>query len=171
MVDVSILKMEINVPASLYIDKENISKIECTQESIPGESFPLELYSHNIKANSNGLYKFYLKHKPTNNSKLAPGMNVSVKLTCSNSQSTILSIPVNSIFRKNGESYVWVVKNSMVTARKVDPSSTITNGNISITAGLKENEELVIGGLNLLSEDEKVKIMTPSSQTNVGNIL
>jgi hypothetical protein len=53
----------------------------------------------------------------------------------------------------------------------VEPESNIDNGNISIVAGLQENEEIVIGGLNLISEGEKVKVVAPVSKTNIGNIL
>lgn len=171
MANVSKLKVEINVPASLYINKERIKSIECTQENMPDETFFLELYSNNIKANSNGLYKLYLYHEPKSGSKLAPGMNVSVKVNCSNINSNILSIPVNSIFYKDGENYVWVVKDSMVKSRKVETANQIKNGNIKITAGLAEGEELVIGGLNLLVDGEKVKVLAPASEANVGNIL
>jgi RND family efflux transporter MFP subunit len=58
LIDVSMLKIEINVPASMYINKNQIIKIECTQDEIKNTSFPLTLFANNIKANNNGLYKF-----------------------------------------------------------------------------------------------------------------
>jgi len=171
MVDVSMLKVEINVPASMYINKDRITKIECTQENIPDQSFELKLYSHNVKANTNGLYKLYLHHKPMPDSKLAPGMNVSVKVTISSTDNEMYSIPINAVFHDNGASYVWVVNNTKVHQRKVETNNIVTNGAIGIISGLFDNEEVVTGGLHLLSEDEIVRIIAPKSETNIGNIL
>lgn len=171
IIDVSLLKVEINVPAYVYININKIRKIEFTQENIPGKTFSLTLYANNIKANNNGLYKLYLYHKPEPDSKLAPGMNVSVKLTCSNPKDEVLSIPINAIFQKDGENYVWVVKDSKVNLREIETNSIIQDGNIGITSGLSENEIVVIGGLNLLSEGRKVRLVASVSETNVGNIL
>ena len=171
MVDVSMLKVEILVPASMYIQKNNIVRVECTQDNIPNELFPLELYSDNVKANLNGLYKFYFYHQPSPNTKLAPGMNVSVQLTISNPNNQLLKIPVNSIFVKEGGSYVWVVKDDRLTSRRIETNNQIRDGYIGITAGLHENEVVVIGGSYIFSEGETVKVMTPESKTNIGNIL
>ncbi len=60
LIDVSILKVEIDVPASMLLIKNKITSIECFQEDIPDKSFPLKLVASNVKANNNGLYRFYL---------------------------------------------------------------------------------------------------------------
>lgn len=171
LVDVSLLKVEINVPASLYINRENITNIECTQENIPNETFPLTLYADNIKANNNGLYKLYLYYKPTVNSKLAPGMNISVNISFSGNNSDLLSIPASALFEKDNNKYVWVVENSKVHSQKVETNSRVNSGNIEIVSGLKPGEQVVVGGLNLLNEDEEVKVVQAGSETNVGNLL
>ncbi len=171
MLDVSVLKVEILVPASMYIQKDKIVNIECTQENIPDRVFPLELYSDNIKANFNGLYKLYLRHKPAPHTKLAPGMNVSVHLTISNSHHHLLSIPVNSIFQKGEKSYVWIVKENKLQSREIETNNQIREGHIGVTEGLHEDEVVVIGGSNLFSEGETVKVTAPESKTNIGNIL
>lgn len=171
LIDVSQFKVEINVPANIYINKSNIKKIECTQESIPGEVFPLTLYSENIKANNNGLYKLYLYHNPASGSKLAPGMNVSVKLYCEKENNAMLSIPAQALFEIDSKSFVWVVNDSVVNAREVQTNNQLSNGHIGIVSGLSENEEVVTGGLNLLKEGEKVRVVAPESKSNVGNLL
>ncbi len=171
LVDVSLLKVEINVPASLYINKENITSIECTQENIPNETFPLTLFADNIKANNNGLYKLYLYNRPSKDSKLAPGMNVSVNIRCDGDDSSLLSVPASALYEKENDKYVWVIEDSKVHSRKVETNDLVKSGNIGIVSGLNPGEIVVVGGLNLLNENEVVKIIPAESETNVGNLL
>ena len=171
LVDVSMLKVEINVPASLYIQRSSITGIYCTQENISGEVFPLTLYADNIKANNNGLYKLYLLHKPSQGSKLAPGMNVSVHVSFAPGESVHMSVPVSAIFEKDEQSYVWVVEENQVHSRKVSVNSLPSGGNIGIIHGLEAGEQVVTGGLNLLSENDTVRILAAKSETNIGGVL
>jgi len=171
LVDVSLLKVVIDVPASMYIKKNAITNIECTQENIQNETFPLTLYSNNIKANNNGLYKLYLYHSPRAGSKLAPGMNVSVNISFKAYEAPIVSIPVTAIFEKNGNSFVWVVDNNVVKSRQIETNNLIANGHIGITHGLKSGEQVVTAGLHLLIENETVRVVAPKSKTNIGNLL
>ncbi len=171
IIDVSLFKVEIDVPASMYLNKNYITSIECTQENIPNKTFNLNLVSNNVKANSNGLYKFYLYHTPEKNTKLALGMNVLVHINYSTQENTILSIPIESIFKKDNESYVWLYKDGTVSSKKITVNNIIKDGNIGVLSGLKAKDELVIGGLHLLKENEEVKKVEPQSKTNVGNIL
>ena len=171
LIDVSLLKVEIDVPASILLMKDKITHIECYQENIPGKSFPLALVNQNVKANNNGLYKFYLQHKPENKSELAPGMNVSVSISYKARENDILSIPLNAVFEEDGKSYVWVVNDSVVHKQMIETCSIVQKGEIGITSGLKENQQVVVGGLNLLKDNETVKVIPPKSKTNVGNLL
>ncbi len=171
LIDVSLLKAEIDVPVSMYIKKDEIINIECTQESLNGITFPLELYANNIKANNNGLYKFYLYHKPTKDSRLVPGMNISVNIEYSEFDTTILSIPIIAILEKDESNYVWVVENNIVTLRKIETNNNISYGRIGIVSGLNKDEEIVTGGLNLLTEGEFVNVVKVPSKTNIGNLL
>lgn len=171
MIDMSQLKAEINVPASFYINKKHITKIECTHNDMPGDRFTLNLYANNVKANNNGLYKFYLYHSPDKDSKLAPGMNVQVHVTCEKDSLTLYRIPTSALFEKDNQTFVWVVNRGIVVSRKVETDHLVKNGFIGILNGLNEGEQVVMGGLNLLDEGEKVKVVPPASKTNVGNIL
>ena len=171
LIDLSTLKVDVDVPASLLLMKDKITNIECYQESIPGKKFPLSLVTNNIKANNNGLYKFYLQHKPTPDTDLAPGMNVSVIISYKARENDILSIPLNAVFEEEGKSYVWIVNDSIVNKKMVETCNVIRKGEIGITNGLKENQEIVVGGLNLLKDKETVKVIPQISKTNVGNLL
>lgn len=171
LVDVTLLKVEIDVPASMYIKKDAITNIKCTQENIQNETFPLTLYSNSIKANNNGLYKLYLYHSPKAGSKLAPGMNVSVNISFKAYEVPILSIPVTAIFEKDGNSFVWVVENNVISSRQIETNNLIINSHIGVTQGLNNGEQVVTGGLHLLTENETVRVVAPQSETNIGNLL
>lgn len=171
MVNVSRLKVEINVPPSLFINKDYITEIECCQDNIPGKIFPLTLYSNNIKANSNGLYKLYLYYTPTPGAKLAPGMNVSVNVKCVIPEQELFKIPAKALFEKDDKTYVWIVNDSKIHAHEISTNSLVKDGYVEVTNGVKEGDEIVVGGLNLLKENETVKIVPPASKTNIGNIL
>ncbi len=172
MVDVSLLKVEINVPASLYVNRDSIVRFECTQEDIPNVVFPLTLYGNNIKANNSGLYKLYLYYSPTTGSQLAPGMNVSVSVVYSTTNQGQVSIPVTAIYTKDNEDYVWILNtDSTVAQRKVVVGSKVCDACINVIDGLETGEQVVVGGLNLLKPGERVRIVKPKSPTNVGDLL
>ena len=171
LIDVSLLKVDIDVPASILLMKDKITKIECFQEDIPDKTFPLTIMANNVKANNNGLYKFYLQHKPTTKTDLVPGMNVSVSISYKARETEILSIPLNAVFEEEGKSYVWIVNDTVVNKQLVETCNVVRQGEIGITSGLKENQEIVVGGLNLLKENETVKVIPPASETNIGNLL
>ena len=171
LINVSSLKVEISVPAELYIKKDRITNISCTQESIPDQVFPLILSGFNKKANNNGLYKLYLYYTPEGDTQLAPGMSVAVNITSAAYDTSRIHIPASAVFEKDGESYVWLVQDSLVHSTKIEVSGMIKNGKVSVLNGLNPGDEVVTGGLNLLRNKEKVRIVAPESKTNVGNLL
>ena len=171
MINISTMKVEVNVPASMYINRALILDIYCTQENLPGERFPLALYASNAKANDNGLYKLYLRYTPEKGSKLSAGMNVSVTIQYKSQAESTLSIPLSAVFEKDESSYVWVVKNGKVQSQEVSVTNLVNNGSVYITEGLQAGEEVVIGGLNLLTENEPVRTLPLASKTNIGKLL
>lgn len=171
LIDVNILKVEIDVPASMFLMKDKITRIDCFQEDIPDKSFPLKLEANNIKANNNGLYRFYLQYTPSGKTKLVPGMNVSVNISYKAREKELLSIPLNAIFELDNKSYVWLVNDSIVNKQLVETCNIINNGMIGIVSGLQEDQKVVVGGLHLLNDNEVVKLVPQESKTNIGNLL
>ncbi len=112
----------------------------------------------------------YSIHHPKK-SKLAPGMNISVSISYEARANDILSIPLNAVFEEDDKSYVWIVNDSVVSKQLVETCNIVHKGNVGITAGLKKNQEVVVGGLNLLKENESVKVIPQMSDTNIGNLL
>lgn len=172
IVDISMLKVEIEVPASFYIYRDSISNFECTQENIPNEVYTLKLYGNNIKANSNGLYKLYLYHTPEEGCILAPGMNVNVTVIFNSKHATHLSIPINAIVKGDNGDFVWVVnEDSTINKRDISADDDIQYGMVTVSTGLYAGEKIVVGGLHQLKEGEIVRVVAKPSPTNIGNLL
>lgn len=169
IINTNALKTEINIPVALFLDKDRITEINCTQENLPGISFPLSLTGSNNKANNNGLYKLYLSYVPEKDSPLVPGMNVQIHIRSNSTDSAFLKIPLEALFENAGKSSVWIVKDSTVSLRPVEISGKTFQGWIAVKSGLQSGDEVVTGGISLLSEGEKVRIVAPVSKTNIGN--
>lgn len=171
LIDVSQLKAEIDVPSTVFLKRKQITNIYATHDDLPNQQFPLELYANNVKANQNGLYKLYLYTSAEKNTVLTPGMTVLVNLSIVDNTNKMLAIPAVALFEQNEKSYVWVVQDSMVHKVQVETDNNPKHGIIGVTAGLKGNEQVVVGGLNLLTESEKVRVLAPKSKTNIGQLL
>jgi hypothetical protein len=50
-------------------------------------------------------------------------------------------------------------------------SKQIRDGNLQVSDGLKAGDQVVIGGLNLLSENDTVEVIATPGKSNVGNLL
>lgn len=170
LINLSSYKVKISVPADVYIKREGITSITCTQEDIPTRAFPLTFSGFNKKANNNGLYTFYLQYDPEPDTPLAPGMSVMVHLKCNGDSTVHTGIPLSAVFEKNGESFVWLVQDSLVQSRKISTSGKLDHGLIQVISGLEPGDEVVSGGLNLLQENENVRVVPPKRITNIGNL-
>jgi RND family efflux transporter MFP subunit len=171
LVDISKLRININVPPSMFLKRDAITKIECVQEDIPNKTFALTLDNFNVKANNNGLYTIYLHHEPDANSQLTPGMNVSVNVYYAVPFTSLVSLPASAVFEKDDQNYVWLVENNTIHSRKIVLSKQIRDGNLQVSDGLKAGDQVVIGGLYLLKENDTVEVVAPVSKSNVGNLL
>ncbi|MBG0783279.1 MAG: efflux RND transporter periplasmic adaptor subunit [Trichloromonas sp.] len=171
IIKLGLLKIEINIPATLYLKRDLITKIECTQNELPNQTFNLSIDADAKKANSSGLYTLYLSYPSPANSKLTPGMNVSVNVYLKNELTNGVKIPASALFDKDGKNFVWLVSDSTVTAKQITTDNIFNDGFINVTSGLNPNDQVVTGGLNLLSEGEKVKVVPKMSKSNIGNIL
>jgi RND family efflux transporter MFP subunit len=87
---------------------------------------------------------------------LLPGMVCSAEININNRDKTIV-IPQETVLVDGEGQYVWVV-NGNVTHRRSITTSGVTNNGAVITSGLHDGEQIVIRGINKISEGSKVKI-------------
>lgn len=173
LLDVSQIEVEVDIPASLYMQREKFSGFSCSSSLSPRVSYPLTLISINQKASSTQLYKMILSLPDSQSAKLTAGMNVAVTVSLTDTEQDAdgFTLPVNSVFNENEKSYVWVFeKDSTVSKREVRLQGTDITGKVIITAGLQGNEQIIKAGVHSLTEKEKVHVLPDSDKTNVGGL-
>ena len=163
------LQVETNIPASIYLQRSDIKGAYC---QIKGHSYAARLVSIVPKADNTQLYKATFAIEGAGQDVTA-GMNADVRLDIDGGQEQEgLSLPVNAVFENGGKSYVWVVgKDSTVTQTEVSIRGAGDDGSIVISSGLNGSETIVRAGVHALQNKQKVKVITKTSDTNVGGML
>jgi len=84
-----------------------------------------------------------------------PNMVARLKINDYQSPKPMIVIPVKYIQRGTDESYVMIDKNGVAT-KKVIKTGKEYNGNAEVTEGLKEGDQLITAGYDLVNEGEKI---------------
>lgn len=173
LLDVARIEVDVDIPASLYMQREKFSGFSCSSSLEPTVRYPLTLISINQKASSTQLYKMILSLPNSEASKLTAGMNVAVDiaLTEGGTDSTGFTLPIHSIFNEDGKNYVWVLtSDSTVNKREVTLERMNTAGKAIITNGIQNGDQVIKAGVHSLTEKEKVHVLPESDKTNVGGL-
>ncbi len=172
MLDVGHYQVEVEIPVSLYVDREAIVSFSAVQPDVSDIPFPLQLLSYGKKADNNQLYKLRLGLNPASQPILAPGMDVQVSVLIDNNVTPQACVPLSALFSQEGRSYVWIFQpDSTVKKREVITGELTGDGHIRIIGGVLADEQVVVAGVNLLNENEKVGPLESVSETNVGGLL
>lgn len=165
-------QIEINIPIATYMKRDKfksfLAKTLSTEESIP-----LRLISITPKADNNQLYRMILAFDGNIPASITPGMNCEVQINIANDNpANEYTVPMRSVFEFEGKEYVWTIsQDSIVTKREVSMTGMDDKGNAIISAGLDGNEMIVDAGVDMLQENEKVRILPEISDTNIGGLL
>ena len=172
VIDVSQLHVEVDIPVSLYINRDDIVSFSALQPDLSDESFSLKLLSYSKKAGNNQLYKVQLGLNPSSQPRLASGMDVQVTVLYDNDAEPLACVPLPSLFSEGGKTYVWIYQpGGTVQKREVETGKLTGDGRIRISRGVQVNEQVVTAGVNSLNENDKVEPLAPVSETNVGGLL
>lgn len=161
----------VDLPVKLYSERQSFSAFYGESSLASGKLFPLEMLSLTPVADNNQLYK--LRLSLPSSAVITPGMNITVHIYRENDTSSIVTVPLSSVFEDRDEYYVWVVNSddSSVKARKVTVSGTGEDGFVKVTSGLSTDDIIVRAGVHHLTDGEKVTILIEESATNPGNVL
>lgn len=172
MINSGMPEVEINLPASSYMERQNMGNFTCTFDVFPGEVFPLQLISVNQKANANQLYTMRLKINGTSKDKVpAAGMATMVKVTMQKGAGRNLSVPSTAVFNQDGKNFVFVVKNNTLQKKAVNVAELNSKGKAIVSGDIKASDVIVATGVHVLKEGQKVEPLPAVSKTNVGGLL
>ncbi len=173
LIDVTGYEVEVGIPTSLYVKRENFVSFSGKQTSVSKKEFPLQLAGFSRTADNNQLYNLDLRVAPGGNQELAPGMNTEVTIAVKTDFEDKLCVPLTAVFEKNGESFVWIYSpgENVVNSRKVTRGSLAGQNQVTLTSGVKAGEQVVSAGVHHLQENQKVEVLGEVSETNVGGML
>lgn len=173
LLDDTAMDISLDVPYSIYRNIENISDIAAVMP-MDDKAIDLQILSVVPKADGNQLYKMKLAVPSAYSKIFIPGMSVDVVISMVNqtSSNNSVRIPAHSIIRRNDSTFVWLVDaDSTLIKRNVKAGEMNGDRLVTILDGIDMSDEIVVSGVNMLSEGEKVKILEKPSNTNVGGLL
>ena len=173
LIDVGHYQVEVDIPVSLYIERDAIVSFAGIQPAVSGEQFPLQLLSYSKKASNNQLYKLQLRLNPASQPKLAPGMDIEVNISLRSGVEPMACVPLNALFNDGGKTFIWVFQSAdgTVKKREVVTGKLTGDGRIRIVQGLQTDEKIVVAGVNQLNDNQKVEPIEPVSETNIGGLM
>lgn len=172
LVDVGHYQVEVEIPVSLYIQRDAIVNFSGIQPAVSAQPFKLQLLSYSKTASNNQLYKVQLRLNPDSKLKLAPGMDVQVKIELASNGSPQTCVPLSALFNEQGKTWVWIYQpDGRVQKREVTTGRLTGDGRIRLLDGVLPHEQVVVAGVNSLSDNEKVEPLEAVSKTNVGGLL
>lgn len=172
MIDVGQYLVEVDIPVAVYASRDLIISFTGVQPALSTESFPLQLVSFSRKAGNNQLYRLQLSLTPAASPQLAPGMDVEVTILTKNNLRPQVCVPLTALFSESGKSFVWVYQpGGTVTKRQVETGKLTGDGRIRINGGVQAGDQVVVAGVSLLQNNQRVEPVKPVSGTNVGGLL
>ncbi len=173
LIDVSEFQVEANIPASLLLNRDNITDISGISPISGEEAIPLRLLSINPRAGQNQLYRLLMGVDMATQKRLAAGLDMKIYITLRQNGDPGVCVPLSALFNRDGKMWVWVydTEAQLVNLREVTTDRLIGDGRILITHGLQQGEQVVVAGVSLLTDHERVELVEPVSETNVGGLL
>lgn len=172
LMDNSHLEAIVDLPVRYYAKRTGFCEFIGELSISPDKTVPLTLLSITPKADNSMLYTLRLG-LPQNAEGITPGMNMRVKIVSEATDANSVSISLNALFDREGQTYVWVVNpaDNTISATPITIAGTGENGRVEVINGLSVNDIVVRAGVHHLSDGEKVNILTDESTTNPGNVL
>lgn len=173
LLKVSNMAVEFDIPVNQYLRLKDVVKYECRMPFAPDRSIIMHFMSVMPKADGNQLYRVRLAFDDAKEMAIAAGMNVEIDMFFKDDNGTgQYTLPLHAVCKKGDSTYVWVMdKQHKVQKRYVELVGLSDNGDALISAGLTGSEQIVKAGVHVLQENETVKVIAPSSDTNIGGLL
>ena len=140
-----ISRIRIGMPAEVYL------------EAWPGHVIPLEVSEIDPVVDSASRTLEIKMDIPAGQEKVKAGMYAEIRLT-TDEKDDVVKIPADTVLRRLGETFVYVVKGERVEKRIVVPGITL-GGIVEIIDGIEAGEKIVYQGQTLLEDGVKVRVV------------
>ncbi len=171
IIDHSQIEMIVNVPESLIIYADDVTKVRIQFDNFPNREFSGQIKEIGREASQKTrTYPVTVIMDQPEDIKILPGMagkaSGEVKRS-EESQQQRIEVPIGAVFTPDTEkqNYVWVIddQDKTVTRRAV-ATGELTQVGIIILQGLKPGEWIAIAGVHSLREGQQVDILEQASE-------
>ncbi len=172
LLDLTNLEITVALSENDFFQNQLFTDFNAKFENFPNVDFSLKLIEIERKPNGDNFFRMRLKID-TQDKQIVPGMVASVTTKLKSTNSILCKVPVESVFSKDGKSYVWTYNESTnrVKCREVQMKGFDSMGMITISEGILDGDLIVAAGVNSLREDQKVKQLQETSNSNIGGQL
>ncbi|WP_289530646.1 efflux RND transporter periplasmic adaptor subunit [Labilibaculum sp. K2S] len=172
LLDLKNLEVTAALSENDFLQHKLFTEFSANFENFPNIDFNLKLIEIERKPNGDNFFRMRLKID-TQNKQIVPGMVASVTTKLKPTTTTGCKVPVESVFSKEGKSYVWVYNESTncVKSKEVQMKGFDSMGMINIIKGISSGDLIVSAGINSLREGQKVKQLLQKSNSNIGGQL
>jgi len=161
LIDVSHLEVRFSLSESQVEVASKFDYITCDVPNANVQNLPAKFLSMNEKSNGNDMFDVRLMIANPQKGSLKPGMSTRVRVKMPQKSAALIRVPVESIFYKVNNPYVWIydATNSTVKSRKVTIENLAQQGYVTVSKGLQQEDQVVTAGVHSLVEDQPVKIL------------
>ncbi|WP_026473983.1 efflux RND transporter periplasmic adaptor subunit [Alkaliflexus imshenetskii] len=158
----TILNMD-EVEVVFGIPESMVARMATVQKAVvvvSGISVDAAVKSVAGKSNSNNLFEVRLVMKNPDTQLVRPGMSARVLVNGGAADVTHPSIPVESVFYRQGAPHVWVYDEALgkVASRAISTGALLHGGQIEILSGLETRDKVVVAGTHSLHENQFVRV-------------
>lgn len=157
VVDVSTLKVKLNVPESIIFKLKAGQSVEIASEAIPGVTFKGRIDNISVKGDEAHTFPIEVTVQNSGKVNLKAGMFARVFFN-SISERDGLIVPRKALIGSAKDASIFVIENGMAKLKKL-VLGTEANGMVEVISGLAENETIVVSGQNNLKDGVQVTVL------------
>lgn len=161
------LQVECKIPESKIAFLKNGLTAEVSLEAYKGETFASHVYRISPIVDEVSRTKQMFLIFDTNDERINAGMYVKIRLNTV-LHKDVIAVPSDAIVSESGKTFIYVLnEDSTVTKREITVGVTV-DGQAEITSGLSENEQIVVNGMQVLSDGVKVREVGGKAEISEG---
>jgi membrane fusion protein (multidrug efflux system) len=156
LVKIDRVKVKLSIPEKEIASVQKGQEIAFTVAALGGRSFAGKVTEKGVQANPlSHTYDVKLELANADHA-LLPGMVCSASLKTQGTSASII-IPQEAIMLDGSNTFVWIATGN--TAKKcMVTTGEVSDQGVTITSGLQEGTQVIVGGQNKVSEGTKIKV-------------